>query len=142
MEIVWPVLLIILLVLANFVAERSRERLSRNLRKRAAIAFDEWYDRYYGDPIRYPKEHVAKILGQFATEWKIQPTHLRPDDRFVDLTGLPKKGKFIDDDCWGEIELIVEDFLIDTSWDTLDDLIRGTSAQLKAMHCDQDANRS
>ena len=96
-------------------------------RQRPSLPFEAWYAAHYARQPGCAPDHVETIVKRIAVELSIGPTQLDPCDRLDELIGLPRNTKLGPDDCWSFLEEALPEFSIDTSWVTLDDVIKGTS---------------
>lgn len=119
-----------LLVLLSEIADRAKRR---PLRLRVAPTFQEWYHIHYScKPILDP-EKVKIVLECIAEGVGVMPTQLLPSD-------LLDRELYFDEEFWDYqfeyLDKLVEEITghaikIDQTWSTLDDVIRGTVAQME-----------
>lgn len=109
-------------------AERRRRR---RFTQRPEVAFEEWYAKYYpasDDPSAASVKGVLEAIGRVIG---VEPTQLHPSDQLEADLGLPDPYLLDDTGEWIEAEL--EEvaasrgvaFCPDSSWKSLDDVIRG-----------------
>ena len=109
-------------------AERRRRR---HFMQRPVVAFEDWYAKYYPARDDPSAEAVRSVLEAIARAIGVKPTQLHPSDQLEADLGLPEP--YLLDDTGESMEAELEDvaasrgvtFRPDTSWKSLDDVIRG-----------------
>ena len=128
------VLLLIWLVWLEKVAVLRRRRLFEG---RDCPTFDQWYDLYYnGEEEELPKTYVKHIVDIFGDVIGIESTRVKPTDRLdreLDLHDVLLNESW-DDYCAGLEDWFEtstgRDLVVDVSWRTLDDVVRGIIGQM------------
>lgn len=89
------------------ITRHSNRRVVSQLGNRKPMPPDEYYRAFFGEA-GLPKEVVLKLLEQLGVALDVDPTLLRPDDRFkVELAPLMTSGLF--DDGGAELTWLAEE---------------------------------
>lgn len=117
-------------LLIQFGADRRRASAFDD---RDAMAFDDWYERFYANKHDAPdKTFVRATMNAFGTAFGVVPTRLRPRDRISHELRLQCKLGL--DDAWDALDALLanrfdESFEWSREWLTIDDVIRGLARQ-------------